>query len=110
MVKDDGTTCPSGICIYFEHIPIAAGYNIYEGTLPGFYDHGASPFLCNAPTQPGPAGALRALITPSAGDHYYLVTAWNGDPVDGQEGPSGCDSAGRPSPPDENTCDPVNNH
>ena len=81
------------------------GYNLYQGMVRAFDSHGAGPFLCDpALTIVGP-NHLAVSFLPDTGDQYYLVTAWNGDPVDGQEGTVG---AGRD--PAESTCDPVNNN
>ncbi|MFC2172055.1 trypsin-like peptidase domain-containing protein [Acidobacteriota bacterium] len=99
------------ILMSFEERPEALGYNVYQGNIGDWYSHGNIPFDCSASVTPGQApGRLETVVTPGgASALYYLVTAWNGDPVTGQEGTSGSDSRGNPRPPGQSTCDPINN-
>jgi len=96
-------TPPAGFYLYFEKVPLAEGYNIYEGTIGFYYSHGSPPdFACNAAVEDLGTGEMRSAVTPSGGDHYYLVTAFG----NGHEGPSGFDSAGGQIPAGLSTCGP----
>ncbi len=79
-ITKDSSTCPSGFCIYFEENADATGYNIYEGTVGTWYSHDSAPGnICNAVITDLGSGQFRAELTPSSGNMYYLVTAFNGD-------------------------------
>jgi hypothetical protein len=80
LVKDRAAaTCPTGYCMYFEKEPVATGYNIYEGTLGAWYSHGGAPGdACNPAVADLADGYIRYSASPTAGDHYYIVTAFNG--------------------------------
>jgi hypothetical protein len=95
---------PTGFYLYFEKIPPAAGYNIYEGDLGDWYSHGDSyGKVCNAAVTDLGTGEMRAQLAPSgAGDHYYLVTSYGA----GIEGPSGFASSGVEISPTQSTCSP----
>ena len=82
------------------------GYNIYQGELDRpFFDHGATPFMCDAAFTTLAPEHLSSSFAWDGNDNYYYVTAWNGDAVNGEEGTTG---AGRP--PAENSCLPVNDN
>lgn len=101
LIKDAAS--PTGYFLYFQRRSAAAGYNIYEGILGGYYSHANSlGNVCNTAVTDLGTGLLRAAITPSAGDHYYLVTAFG----DGVEGPSGYASSGAEIPTAHSTCAP----
>lgn len=59
-------------------------YQVWEGTLPvaGSYDHTSLVTVSGAPNGPR---RRTALVTPSAGDRYYLITA-QGDNLEGTSG------------------------
>lgn len=90
--------------MYFEERPEAVGYNLYRGDIATYWSHGAAPFGCGPATAAVGPQELSTTFTPGPDSYYYLITAWNGDPVTGQEGTTG---AGRPA--SENTCPPSNN-
>jgi hypothetical protein len=74
-----------------------------EGTLGIWYSHaGAAGNACAAIVEDLCTGQMRAAITPSAGNHYYLVTAFGG----GVEGPSGFKSDTSEIDPTQSTCAP----
>jgi hypothetical protein len=101
LVKDAGSK--TGYYLYFERIPSSSGYNLYEGDVPKYYCHGSTPGnVCHLFVKDAGAGEMQAVISPSAGDHYYLVTAF----ADRREGPSGFDSAGSEIPKSQSTCRP----
>jgi len=75
------------------------GYNIYEGTLGGGYNH--VPNVCGVATTLV-NGRRQARVVPSAGNTYYQVTAYDLC----QEGISGADSTGAPQPGANLTCTP----
>ena len=83
----------------------ASGYNFYQGDISAFYNHGDAPLMCNAAVTAAGADTMILSFTPGPGDHYYYVTAWNGDPLDGREGTAGSSSTG-PRPSEQNTCPP----
>jgi len=97
------TASSSGFYIYFQKIEGATGYSLYEGTLNGWYTHaGAGGNRCNIASTDLGTGEMRAEVAPSAGDHYYLVTAHNST----AEGPSGFDGQGHEIPATQSTCSP----
>jgi hypothetical protein len=104
VVKDAG----GDLRLHFAPRTEALGYNLYQGDLLSFYNHGSTGSCDVAFSDEGP-DHLSAVHTPGAGDHYFYITAWNGDPVDGQEGTAGAGSPG-PRPPDQSTCPPANNN
>ncbi|HET6374340.1 MAG TPA: M23 family metallopeptidase, partial [Candidatus Polarisedimenticolia bacterium] len=67
-------------------------WEVYEGSLGHFYSH--------QPKQCSTGGQTSAVITPAAGDSYYLVVARNA----GWEGSYGTNSAGMEIPPPETSC------
>jgi hypothetical protein len=98
-----GESSASGYGLSFQPVGGATGYNVYEGNLGEWYSHGGSPGnLCDAAVTALQDGSLAVVITPSAGDHYYLVTARG----DAGEGRSGFDSSGAPIDPAQSTCAP----
>jgi hypothetical protein len=103
LVKDSEST--TGYYLYFSKIAYATGYSYYEGSIfaltSGTYDHGVGAHCDIAATDLG-TGEMRAEITPSEGDHYYLVTAHSAT----AEGPSGFASNGQERDPAQNTCAP----
>ncbi len=83
--------------IYWEDLGAEKGYNIYEGTLQGIYDH--TSLICK--TAGTVSGTQRYYdITPAPGKTYYLVTA----SADYGEGTSGYDSNLTERNPALNTC------
>jgi len=101
----------TGYDLTFQGVDGADGYALYEGTIGSWYDHGAAAMCqihaCSTPGTPGcyddtGTGQLRVAFTPSPGDHYYLVTGYQGS----SEGPAGSDSAGAPRDPAQSTCPP----
>ncbi len=77
LVKD-GITCPEGFCLYFEKNADADGYNIYEGSIGTWFSHdSAAGNICDSAITDLGSGQIRAGLTPSSGDRYYLVTAFN---------------------------------
>jgi hypothetical protein len=84
--------CPTGVCLYFEKEASAEGYNLYEGTLGAWFSHrGAPGDVCGAAAEDQGDGWMRYPLDPSAGDHYYLVTAFRGA-VEGTAGSAPGDS------------------
>ncbi len=101
LVRDDSSS--TGYYAYFDCIEHAEGYNIYEGDTASFYSHSGAPGnLCQTGFTDMGGGQLRAEISPSPGDHYYLVTACGA----GIEGPSGYDSLGAEISATYSTCEP----
>lgn len=101
LVMDAGS--PTGFYLYFERIAGTAGYNLYEGNIGTWYSHAnAAGNACNVVTDDLGTGEMRAAITPSAGNHYYLVTAFE----DGQEGPSGFATPHAEIDPAQSSCSP----
>jgi hypothetical protein len=99
--KDAGST--TGYYIRFQRLDTLDGYNIYEGTVGIWYSHADAPGNdCAAVVTDLGGGEMRAELNPSAGDHYYLVTAFGGM----DEGPSGFDSTGVEIPKTQSTCAP----
>ena len=93
----------TGFFLYFQRLDSVNGYNIYEGTIGTYYSHASAPGnLCSATFLDLGSGEMRAEITPSAGNHYYLVTAFG----EGSEGPSGFRSNGVEIDPGQSTCSP----
>lgn len=93
----------TGFYLYFQKMDGANGYNIYEGTLGNWYSHSAQPGnVCAATVTDLGTGEMRAEVTLSAGDHYYLVTAYSG----AVEGPSGFNSANVEIDPLLSSCSP----
>jgi len=94
---------PTGFYLYFERLDGVDGYNIYEGTVGTWYGHGTGAgTLCNAPATDLGTGEMRAVLAPSGGDHYFLVTAYAG----GREGPSGFATYHREIDPLQSRCAP----
>lgn len=95
----------TGYYLYFQKCDGATGYSCYEGSISalgsGSYDHGAGARCDMTVTDLG-TGEMRAEITPSKGNHYYLVTAHSAT----AEGPSGFASSGVERDPSQNTCAP----
>lgn len=101
MTKDANSW--TGFHLYFQRIIEATGYNLYEGDIGAWYSHGSAvDSVCNADVTDLGTGEMRAAVTPSEGDHYYLVTAYSGP----QEGPSGFASNGMEIPAVLSTCAP----
>jgi hypothetical protein len=100
-----GERCESGgpQYLYFQRLDSVTGYNNYEGTIGTWYSHKDAPGnLCNANVTDLGNGEMLAEITPSAGDRYYLITAYR----DLDEGPSGFDSDGIEIPAKDSSCAP----
>jgi N-acetylneuraminic acid mutarotase len=97
---EDGAS-PTGYSLRFQRVEAATGYNVYEGTVGGWYDHGSGA-ACGAPAEDLGTGEMRAEITPSAGNRYFLVTARDA----AAEGVSGYGSSGAPIPASQSTCLP----
>ncbi len=105
LVKDGNSF--TGFYLYFQKLDTLDGYNIYEGDIvspwDGYYHHDNKPgSICSASIVDLGTGQMRAEITPSAGNHYYLVTAYGG----GVEGPSGFNSDNVEIDPLQSTCSP----
>ena len=101
MKKDTGSS--TGYYLYFQKIDGVTGYNIYEGTMGSWYSHSGQPGnVCAATVTDLGTGEMRAEIAPSAGNHYYLVTAYSG----AIEGPSGYNSANTEIDPLLSSCSP----
>lgn len=104
LVKDNAS--PTGTYLYFQKVDSATGYNVYEGTLGGFspYSHAnTAGNVCGvAAADCLGTGEMRASVTPSTGDHYYLITAYGG----GDEGPSGFATPHQEIDPAQSTCAP----
>jgi len=101
VVKDSAS--PTGFYAYFQKIEGALGFNVYEGTIGVWYSHAsAAGNACNPSTTDLGTGEMRAEITPTLGDHYYLVTAFDAT----VEGPSGFGSSGGEIPAAQSTCGP----
>ncbi|HNQ78812.1 MAG TPA: hypothetical protein PK747_01050 [Acidobacteriota bacterium] len=99
--KDSGSS--TGYYLYFQKIDGVTGYNIYEGTMGSWYSHSGQPGnVCAATVTDLGTGEMRAEIAPSAGDHYYLVTAYAGS----YEGPSGYNSGNVEIDPLLSSCSP----
>jgi hypothetical protein len=93
----------TGFYLYFEKIPSASGYNIYEGNIGLWYSHANAPGNdCTAIVSDLGTGEMRSELLPSSGDHYFLVTAHGG----GAEGPSGFSSSSVEINPLQSTCAP----
>ncbi|HZI95333.1 MAG TPA: hypothetical protein VFE84_13895, partial [Patescibacteria group bacterium] len=75
------------------------GYNVYEGTLGGGYNH--VPNACGVATTLV-NGRRQARVVPGAGNSYYLITAYDLC----QEGISGADSSGATQPGANLACTP----
>jgi len=100
---DKNALSPTGYYLTFQRLDGLDGYNLYEGTLGSWYSHaGAAGSVCDVFVTDLGTTEMRASITPSEGNHYYLITAYNG----AQEGPSGFNSAGAEIPAGRNMCAP----
>jgi hypothetical protein len=65
--------------LYFEKEMSAEGYNLYEGSLGVWFSHGGAPGdVCDATVDDLGDGWMRHALASSAGDRYYLVTAFGG--------------------------------
>jgi hypothetical protein len=101
LVEDPAS--PTGFYLYFQKVSGASGYNLYEGSLGTWYSHAsAAGNLCNAAVTDLGTGEMRTQMSPSPGNHYYLVTAYRTL----REGPSGFDSGGAQIPTSQSTCSP----
>jgi len=105
LVKDVASS--TGFYMYFQRLDSLDGYNIYEGDIvspwDGIYHHDNKPgSVCQATVEDLGTGEMRVEISPSEGNHYYLVTAFGG----GVEGPSGYDSNIIEIDPLQSTCSP----
>jgi hypothetical protein len=93
----------TGYYLYFQRLDSLDGFNFYEGNIGAWYSHAGSPGnRCNLAATDLGTGEMRAEISPSAGDHYYLVTAFGG----GAQGPSGFASSGMEIPRLQSSCPP----
>ncbi len=93
----------TGYYLYFQRLDTLDGYNLYRGTLGTWYSHGGMGSAgCEFPAMDLGTGEMRAEVSPSGGNDYYLVTAFGG----GVEGPSGFDSTGLEIEPLQSTCLP----
>lgn len=99
LVKDPAS--PTGYYFYFAKVAGATGYNLYEGTLGVWYDHGTGAHCDVAFTDLG-TGELRTAIVPTGKDAYFVVTAHD----ETVETPSGYASSGTERDPAQNTCQP----
>ena len=90
----------SGLRLTWEDLgPTVHGYNIYEGTIGGWYSH--APLLCGVNGIPDGAGNRFLDVTPTGtANHYYLVTASDAC----GEGSPGRDGAGLRRPMPNGTC------
>lgn len=94
------TKSGGNLVLRYQDIAGAGGYNIYEGAIGTWYSHAAAPGdVCGA-TAALITGRRQTTITPTAGNRYYLVTAYTT-----AEGPSGFATAGEISPA-ASTCPP----
>ena len=104
---EENTGSTTGFYIYFQKVGGASGYNIYEGDIvspwDAIYHHdNKTGSVCGATVFDLGTGEMRAEITPSEGNHYYLVSAYGS----GSEGPSGFNSANVEIDPSQSTCTP----
>jgi hypothetical protein len=94
---------PTGFYLYFQRIDSVSGYNLYEGIVGAYYSHDSTAGnVCDLTVTDLGTGEIRAEILPGEGNHYYLVTAFDG----GAEGPSGFDSSFVEIPASQSTCGP----
>ena len=101
LVKDDMSS--TGYYLYFARVDSAYGYNLYEGSIGTWYSHAYAPGnRCEFSFADLGTGEMRAEITPSAGNHYYLVTAFSGV----AEGPSGYRTGDIEIDPSQSSCAP----
>ncbi len=91
---------PTGLRLQWEDMgPTVPAYNIYEGTLGGWYTH--TPLACHVTGTADGAGNRTLDFTPTGvANHYYLVTASDAC----GEGPSGRATNGRQRPMPNGTC------
>lgn len=94
------TQSGGSLVLRYQEIAGAGGYNIYEGPLGTWYGHAASPTNVCGAVAPPVAGRRQTILTPAAGNRYYLVTAYTS-----AEGPSGFATSGE-IPPAASTCVP----
>lgn len=100
---DRSVVSPSGYAVTFQESAGALGYNLYTGTVGGWYDHGdPGDNACDAPTRTAAGGVVEIDLPLPAGDGYYLVSAFDA----ANEGPAGHDGSRAPIPPAEQTCLP----
>ena len=101
LVKD--AVSPTGYYLYFQRLDGALGYSLYEGVLGTWYSHGgASGNTCNFSATELGTGEMQSAVTPTNGDHYYFVTAFN----EAVEGPSGYATSGVEVDPLQSSCGP----
>jgi cysteine-rich repeat protein len=104
---------PTGLYAYFQSVDDVDGFNLYEGSLGAWYDHGlaAAPGCqiepCGVPNDVGcydglGTGELRMAISPAEPDRYFLLSGY----ANGVEGPTGYDSTGTRRDPVQDTCPP----
>ncbi|GEM_PF-4928416 len=100
ITKDAGSS--TGYYLNFNDTINARGYNLYEGDLGTYYNHGSTTNSCNISKQTtAQPGQLRHELDASAGNHYYLLTAYSGP----QESTPGNATSG-PRPTSQSVCDP----
>jgi hypothetical protein len=92
----------TGYYLFFGKTVNARGYNLYEGDIGNYYNHGSTPNFCNFSFQTTVTPSkLRHELAPSTGNHYYLVTAYSAN----QESSPGNGTYG-PRPISQSTCPP----
>jgi len=94
------TRSGGSLVLRYQEIAGAGGYNVYEGPLGTWYGHAASATNVCGAVAPPVSGRRQTVLTPAAGNRYYLVTAYTS-----AEGPSGFASSGE-IPPAASTCVP----
>lgn len=100
IVKDN--TSSTGYYLYFNKTINARGYNLYEGDIGNYYNHGQTTNFCNISFQTTLSpGKLKYELNPTSGNHYYLITAYSAN----QESTAGNSTYG-PRPSEQNTCPP----
>jgi hypothetical protein len=87
------TRSGGSLVLRYQEIAGAGGYNVYEGPLGTWYGHAASPTNACGAVAPPVSGRRQTVLTPAAGNRYYLVTAYTT-----AEGPSGFATIGEISP------------
>ena len=109
-IDKDGAS-PLGFYATFQGVDDVDGFHLYEGTLGTWYDHGSGGTCqfaeCSIPNDIGcfddlGNGQVRIALSPSAGDHYYLISGYQGS----EQGPTGADSSGMVRDPAQETCLP----
>ena len=93
----------TGYYLYFQDVEGAEGFNLYQGSLGTWYDHGGGPQnTCDVSFTRLGTGEVVVELPDAPGDRYVLVSGFAG----GSEGPSGTDSAGGSIDPAQSSCPP----